>query len=130
MKLTIVTPERQVLTEEVEAVYAAAVDGEFGVLPKHIPMVTPLKIGVLNYVKNGTKHPVAVMGGMFRTDGKEVIVLSDAAEKGTEIDRVRAEQAKERAERRLQQKNENVDHARAEKAFARALARLKIAGAS
>ncbi|MEB3287900.1 MAG: ATP synthase F1 subunit epsilon [Vampirovibrionales bacterium] len=125
MKLKIVTPERVVLDEDVEAVYAKAVDGEVGILPKHIPMVTPLEIGSLSYVKAGQKVPAAVMGGLLSTDGYVVTVLSEASELRQDIDKLRAQQAKERAEARLREKAESVDFTRAERALARAAARLK-----
>ena len=126
MKLKIVTPERMVLEADVDAVYANAIDGEVGILPKHVPMVTPLSIGVLSYVQSGQKQPAAVMGGVLSTDGKTVTILSDSAELSSEIDKVRAQQAKERAEARLKEKTADWDQARAERAFARALLRLKI----
>ncbi len=125
MKLKIVTPERLVLEEEVEAVYAKATDGEVGILQRHLPMVTPLDVGVLRYVKNGDKKPATVMGGLLSTDGQSVTILSDAAELSSEIDKTRAQQAKERAEARLRERKDELDFARAEKALARAMARLK-----
>lgn len=126
MRLKIVTPERIVLEEEVEAVYAKAVDGEIGILPKHIPMITPLEIGSLSYIKSGQKEPAVIMGGLLSTDGFNVTVLSEASELKGDVDKVRAEQAKERAESRLREKAENLDTERAQRSLARALARLKI----
>jgi F-type H+-transporting ATPase subunit epsilon len=125
MRLKIVTPARVVLDEEVEALYAYSVDGEFGVLPKHIPMVTPLSIGVLRFVSKGDARNAAVMGGLFYTDGDSATVLSDNAELASEIDSVRAQHAKERAESRLRERDANVDVKRAEMALARALTRMK-----
>ncbi len=130
MKLKIVTPERVVLEADVEAVYGKTVDGEVGILPRHIPLIAPLDIGVMNYVKEGKKQPLAVMGGMLKTDGKEVLVLSDAAELGDEVDTARAQQAKERAEARLRQVGEEVDTLRAQHSLSRALVRLGLGGRS
>lgn len=126
MRLKIVTPERVVFEDEVEAVYAKAVDGEIGILPKHIPMITPLEIGSLSYVKAGHKEPAAVMGGLLSTDGFNVTVLSEASELKTDVDKMRAEQSKERAESRLREKAETLDTERAQRALARALTRLKV----
>lgn len=126
MRLKIVTPAKVVFDEEVEAIYAKAVDGEFGVLPRHIPMVTPLEIGVLHYHKNGQKVPVAVMGGLFSTDGEAASILSDAAELTDEIDVTRAQQAKERAEARLREATADLDVKRADLALARSMVRLKV----
>jgi F-type H+-transporting ATPase subunit epsilon len=130
MKLKIVTPERTVVEEEVEAVYGNTVDGMVGILKGHVPLVTPLEIGVMSYQQNGQKKPLAIMGGLMSTDGESVTVLSDAAELSTEIDAVRAQHAKDRAEARLRQQAENVDVARAQEALARALVRLRVTGGS
>jgi F-type H+-transporting ATPase subunit epsilon len=127
MKIRIITPERVVFEDEnVEAVYVRTTDGEVGILPRHIPMVASLGIGELRYVKEGRKESVAVMGGMVRTNGQEVSVLSDAAEQAEEIDAVRAREARERAEARLREKTDEVDVERARLALARSLARLKV----
>ena len=130
MKLTIVTPERTVVDEEVDAVYGNAVDGMIGILPKHVPPVTPLKIGVMSYAKNGQKFPLAVMGGILGTDGQKVTVLSDAAELGTEIDSVRAQHARERAEAQLRQLEDKTDIAVGQQSLARAMTRLKLVSSS
>jgi F-type H+-transporting ATPase subunit epsilon len=128
MKLKIVTPERMVVEEEVDAVYGKTIDGMVGILPKHVPLVTPLEIGVMSFVKNGQKHPLAVMGGLLSTDGDSVTVLSDAAELSNEIDAVRAQHAKERAEAELHKLNERHDIAVAQQALSRALVRLSLVG--
>ncbi len=126
MQLKIVTPERVVLEETVEAVYAHAEDGQVGILPKHIPLVTPLKIATLSYVKNGQKELAAVMGGILSTDGQSVTVLSETAELSGEVDKARAEQARQRAEARKHEFDEHTDMARVEKALARAMVRLSL----
>lgn len=128
MKLRIVTPERLVVEEDVEGFYGKTVNGMIGILPKHEPLVAPLDIGLMHYVKNGQKHPLAVMGGMLSTDGQNVTVLSDAAELSSEIDVVRAQHAKERAEARLREISDEVDIARARQSLSRALARLSLSG--
>jgi F-type H+-transporting ATPase subunit epsilon len=125
MQLKILTPERIVLEESVEAVYAVTEDGEIGILPRHVPLVTPMSIGVLRYVKEGQKTPVAVMGGVLHTDGEKVSILSDSAELASEIDAVRAQHAKERAEAEIRQQASQRDAQEAEAALARSLARLK-----
>ncbi|MGE0200202.1 MAG: ATP synthase F1 subunit epsilon [Candidatus Melainabacteria bacterium] len=129
MHLKIVTPERVVLDAEVDSVNALAVDGYVGILPKHVPLVTPLAVGLLEYVAGGkAKEQVAVMGGVLSTDGREVTVLCDAAELRGEVDALRAETARKRAEALLAQKQESVDVQRARLALARAMTRMKLAG--
>lgn len=127
MRLQVITPERVVVDEDVDAVYGTAVDGSLGILPRHIPMVTPLVPGSMSYVQAGRKEPLAVMGGMLYTNGSQVTVLSDAAEKSAEIDVVRAQHAKERAEAALRNKADTLNVLQAEQALARATARLKAA---
>jgi len=127
MKLKIVTPERVVVEEEVEAVYGKTIDGMMGILPHHVPVVTPLEIGVMSYLKEGQKKPLAVMGGLLSTDGKSVTVLCDAAELSTEIDAVRAQLAKDRAQAELHKLTDHHDVALAQQALARALVRLSLA---
>ncbi len=127
MDLKILTPDKVVVEETgVTEVIAASTDGSFGVQEKHIPMVTPLKSAVLTYIKEGQSRSAAVMSGMFSTDGKNVIVLSEAAELETDIDFLRAEEAKKRAESRLSEKKDNLDAKRAEMALAKAMTRLKL----
>jgi F-type H+-transporting ATPase subunit epsilon len=128
MLLKIVTPERTVVETEVDAFYGKTVEGMIGILPKHIPLVTPLEVGVMSYTKNGQKHPLAVMGGLLRTDGQSVTVLSDAAELNSEINAVRAKQAKERAEAELHKLTDKHDIVVAQQALTRALTRLKLVG--
>ena len=125
MKLKVVTPEDVVLEENVDSVFARASDGDIGILKNHIPMVTPLSLGTLRYVKDGEKHRVAVMGGLLHTDGEDIVVLSDIAECADTIDEIRAKDAKERAEARLKQQRADVDIERAKLALSRAVTRLK-----
>lgn len=127
MKLKIVTPERIVVEDDVDAVYCKTTDGMLGILPQHVPLVTPLAIGVMTYEKGGKKLPLAVMGGLLNTDGKSVTVLSDAAELSDEIDAVRAEQAKARAEAELRTHTDALELAHAQHALARASVRLSLA---
>ena len=123
MKLKIVTPERIVFEGDVEAVFAKAVDGELGVLPKHVPMVTPLDSALLHYKANGETHYAPRMEGILSTDGEVVTVLTDAAELSGNVDFARAEKARERAEQKLR---EQADDAVMKAALARAKVRLKL----
>lgn len=126
MLLKIVTPERVVVETEVESFVGKTVDGMIGIQSRHIPLVTPLTIGIMSYTQNGQKYPLAIMGGMLSTDGKQVTVLSDAAELSREIDSVRATRAKERAEAELRQLTDRREIAQAHESLARALTRLKL----
>ena len=101
-------------------------EGQRGILPNHMPLVTMLKIGRLESEENGVRNEYAIAGGLFYFRDNEAEILTDAIEHEDEIDIERAQQAKERAERRLQ--DENYDMKRAEIALKKALNRIKIAG--
>ena len=125
IKLEIVTPDRNLLSEDVEYVGAPGVSGEFGVLHNHTPFLTALSIGSLFYKKEGRKYFVFVSGGFTEVTPTKVSILAEVAEKADEISIERARKAKERAEQRLQQEKEQIDYARAKAAMARAMHRLR-----
>ena len=127
MTLDILTPERSVCCVEAEIVIARALDGELGILPNHAPIVVALDIAPLRYRKDGVEHFVAVASGFMEVKDNRVSILAPTAETEAEIDFVRAESAKERAERRIAEHAPETDVRRAELALRRALMRLKIA---
>lgn len=123
------TPNRLLVSEEVEEVVAPGVEGYFGVLPGHAPFLTSLQSGEVSYRVGGAEHYLAVSGGFAEVRGERVILLADNAERPEEIDRERAERARQRAERRLQGKTqEETDYQRALAALSRALTRLQVVG--
>lgn len=127
--LELATPTRLVVSEEVEEVVAPGVEGYFGVLPGHTPFLTSLQSGEVSYRSGRTEQYLAVSGGFAEVQGDRVIILAETAERPEEIDRERAAQARQRAERRLAGKTaEETDYARALGAFTRALTRLHVAG--
>ncbi|NSW87228.1 MAG: F0F1 ATP synthase subunit epsilon [Syntrophobacteraceae bacterium] len=124
--LEIVTPEKKVFSDTVDIVVAPGEEGEFGVLPNHIPFLTKLKVGELRFrIGSSTRH-VAIMGGYAEVLPDHVTVLAPAAEEATEIDVIRAKAARERAERRLAEARDKLEFARAQAALQRAMARLKV----
>jgi F-type H+-transporting ATPase subunit epsilon len=128
LELEVVTPDRLVASESVDIVMAMGALGEFGILPSHIPFLTPLQPGELRYRKGNQLEYMVVTGGFAEVSNNKVTVLAEAAEKAREIDIDRAKRAKERAEKRLAQaKAEDVDYTRAEMALKRALLRLRVA---
>lgn len=126
MTLDILTPERSVCCVEADIVIARALDGELGVLPNHAPLIVALDIAPLRYKKDGVEHYVAVASGFMEVKDNRISVLAPAAETEAEVDFVRAESAKERAERRIAEHAPDTDVRRAELALRRALMRLKI----
>jgi len=126
--LEVITPDRKVLSEEVDIVVCPGVEGQFGVLVNHIPFLSALDIGEMYYRKGSQVEYIFVGGGFAEVTGDKVTILADSAERGREIDVERAKRAKERAERRLAMgRAANIDWARAEAALRRAMARLKVA---
>ncbi|MBC7074565.1 MAG: F0F1 ATP synthase subunit epsilon [Syntrophomonadaceae bacterium] len=128
--LEVVTPERIVLRDEVQLAVFPAVEGELGVMKNHAPLVAALNIGVLRYKnQDGTQRKMALSGGFVEILDNVARVLAETAEHADHIDIARAKAAKERAERRLAQRDETISHIRAEAALKRAIARLKAADA-
>jgi len=131
LRLEVVTPSRLVVSDQVTEVVVPGSEGYFGVLPDHVPFMTTLKPGRLTYWKGKEERWVAVSRGYAEVQGNRVRILADAAEEADEIDVGRADKARERAQRRLQEWAsgiETIDFARAEAALQRALARLEVAG--
>lgn len=128
LRLELATPIRLVVAEEVAEVVVPGSEGYFGVLPGHAAFLTTLGIGELAYRQAGRERYLAVSGGFAEVRNDKVIVLADTAERPDEIDRERAERARQRAEQRLSGRTqEEIDFTRAAAALARALLRLQVA---
>lgn len=128
LTLELTTPMRLVVSDMVDEVVAPGIEGYFGVLPGHAPFLTTLGIGVVTYRVGRDEQRLAIAGGFAEVRNDKVIILADSAERPEEIDRARAERAKERAERRLAGRSqEDIDFARCQAALARALNRLAVA---
>lgn len=129
MTLQIVTPEGTILKDvKTDAVIIPASEGSMGILHNHAPMVTTLKVGVLRYKQGTNYRRVALGGGFMELSANRITVLADTAEPGENIDILRAQEARKRAESRLRERVANIDRARAEAALQRAVSRLKAAG--
>ncbi|HWQ89548.1 MAG TPA: F0F1 ATP synthase subunit epsilon [Desulfitobacteriaceae bacterium] len=126
-QLRVVTPEGQILQEDVEFVLVPGENGELGFLPNHSPLIAGLNPGVLRYNISGSKKKIALSGGFVEVADNQTTVLADTAEQGELIDLERAVAAKERAEKRLSLRTLEIDVRRAEFALRRALARIAAA---
>lgn len=128
--LEIVTPERLIFSEQVNSLVVRGVEGELGILPGHVPFVTPLQIAPVSIKADGKELKIAVAGGFVEVRKEKVVILAESAELATEIDVIRAKAALERAETRLtsQGSKEQYDHRRAEIALQKAMNRLKVSG--
>lgn len=125
--LEIVTAERLVLSDDVDMINAPTKDGRVGILPRHSPLLTILEVGELDIVKDGTTTPYAVSGGFMEVLPNRVTILADTAERADEIDEVRAEEARRRAEEQLAQRKSDQDLVRAEAELRIEINRLKVA---
>lgn len=127
-QIEVVTPERKVYSDEATMVIVKGIEGELGIMPDHVPFVTPLQIAPITIRKPGEDHVIAVNGGFIEVHKNQVVILAESAELPEEIDIDRAEAARERAEERLRkQRQEQLDYGRAEMALQRAINRLKVA---
>jgi F-type H+-transporting ATPase subunit epsilon len=128
--LEIVTPDRKVLSQEVEYLGAPGIEGEFGVLPNHIPFLSALGVGNLHYKDGGRNHYVFISGGFAEVGNNKVTVLAEVAEKAVEIDLDRARKAEEKAKARMAKAKDRIESARAQAALQRAIARIGCKDAS
>jgi F-type H+-transporting ATPase subunit epsilon len=126
----IITPERTVLTEEVDSLTCPTIDGQITVLPNHIPLISPIQHGELVTKINGTPHYYAVVGGFVEVrPSNEVVVLADSAEHFTEINEAEAEEARARAEESMKNKDtlSSAEYSALASSLQRSLVRLKVA---
>ena len=127
IQLAIVTPERSLVSEQVDELQIPGAEGYLGVLPGHAPLFTELKVGELTYRKGSAWTPLAVAWGFAEVLPNQVRVLAETAERAHEIDLERATRAKERAEQRLSKGGEDLDYDRALIALQRAVIRIQVA---
>jgi F-type H+-transporting ATPase subunit epsilon len=129
LTLTVVSPEREVLREEgVTLVLAPSVDGQLGILPRHAPLITQLAPGTLELRRGAETQHFSITGGFLEVMNDTVTVLADATENAAEINRERAEAARQTALRDLDEARRTHDDmltTQARLALVRALARLR-----
>ena len=123
--LQIVTPDRMLVHEQVDEVEIPGVDGYFGVLPGHTPLLAALSVGELWYRKGQDRTYLAIAYGFAEVLPERVTILAQLAERAEEIDIERAESARTRAAQRLDQKSD-IDYERARMALAKSMTRLQV----
>jgi len=131
IRLEVVTPEKNVVSEEAQIVAAPGILGEFGVLIGHTPFLTTLKTGILHYTAtDGKERFVFVNGGFAEALPDRVTILAESAERRRNIDLERAKVAQERAQKRLaeERSESDIDFARAQTALERSVLRIRLAG--
>lgn len=125
LNLEIITPEKPVFKDNIEAVTIPGTLGSFQILKDHAPLISSFEVGVIKVKKGSAESFYTTSGGTVEVNHNQILVLADSIEKINDIDVDRAEQAKKRAEERLQRKSEaEIDEARARAALNRALNRL------
>jgi len=130
LSLEIVTPDRSLVTENVDEVQLPGSEGYFGVLLGHTPLLASLQVGELWYRIGSEKHYLAVAFGFVEVLPDRVTVLAHVAERAQDIDVARAEAAKKRAEERVargEQQHPDIDFERARIALMKSLIRLQVA---
>ena len=125
IELQIVTPDRMLVQEQVDEVEIPGVDGYFGVLPGHTPLLAALSVGELWFRKGQEKTYLAIAFGFAEVLPDRVTILAQLAERAEDIDVERAESARVRAAQRLDQKSD-VDYERARQALTKSMTRLQV----
>jgi len=126
LKLEIVTPDAKVYSEDVDMVTLPGVEGEMGIYPQHVPLMTQLSAGEIIVRKGGQDFFLAVGDGFVEITGDRVAVLTDMAIRAENIDEAKAEEARRRAEARLSEKIDDEEAAMVNAALAHSLAQLKV----
>ena len=114
LKLEIVTPESKIYSEDVEMVTLPGSEGEAGIYPNHVPLMTQVQAGEIVVSRDGNEEIVAIGEGFAEVTGEHVAILTDNSSNSGDIDEAAAEQAKAKAEQRLQEGGDiSEDEARA-----------------
>ena len=125
LNLEIITPEKPIFKDQVDVITVPGTLGGFQILKDHAPLISSFEIGIIKVKKDSSETYYTTAGGTVEVDKNKVLILADSIEKVEQIDKDRAEKAKERAEERLRKKHEeDIDEARARGALNRALNRL------
>lgn len=122
--LKVITHEKIVFEDDIEELYIQTTDGRMGILKNHIPVISTLGIGVTKVVKDKESQCIATMGGILQFAHNRATILTDIAELECDIDLVRAQHAKQRAQARLKAHDETLDMARVQLALAKAVTRI------
>src|SRR5438309_4612500 len=126
LKLEIVTPEARTYSEDVEMVTLPAAEGEMGIFPQHVPLMTQIVAGEVVARKDGRDLFLAVGDGFVEITGDRVAIMTDMAIRAENIDEAKAEEARRRAEARLAEKLDDTEAAMVSAALAHSLAQLKV----
>lgn len=127
LNVRILTPQREVYAAEVSSVRLPGIAGYFGIYPGHTPFVSVMKIGEIKVEIEGQENNFATSGGVVEVLPSGVSVLAETCESSAEIDNKRAEAARDRAKKRIEEGRKDWDVARAQVALTRAINRIHVA---
>jgi len=126
IKLEIVTPEGKSFSEDVDMVTLTGIDGQMGILPQHMPLMTQLVAGEIVVRKSNENTFLAVGDGFVQVTGDKISILTDMSVRADDIDEAAAEEARKHAEARLAQKLSDEEAATVHASLAHALTQLKV----
>ena|SRR5271166_2159934 len=126
LRLEIVTPDGTAYSEDVNMVTLPGVEGQLGILPRHIPLMTPMVAGEMIVRKDGQDRCLVVGDGFVEITGERVAILTDLAIEAENIDEAKAEEARELAAARLREAMSSEEVAAVNAALARSLAQLRV----
>jgi len=126
LRLEIVTPDAVVYSEDVDMVTFTSVEGELGILPRHVRLMTQMEPGEMIVRRGGRDEFLAVGEGLVEVTGRRVSILTDMAVAADKIDEARIEEARQRAEARLKEKISAEEIASVNASLARSLAQLRV----
>jgi len=126
LKLEIVTPEAKVYSDDVEMVTLPGVEGEMGIYPQHVPLLTQIVPGEIIARKGGQDFFLAIGEGFVEVTGEHVSILADMAIRAENIDEAKAEEARRRAEARLAENLNDEESAAVQAALSHSMAQLKV----
>jgi F-type H+-transporting ATPase subunit epsilon len=127
LQVKVVTQSGTIYTGGAEEVVAPGSEGQLGILPSHAPLMTTLQVGAMHIKHNGDEETLFIGGGFMEVYKNQVTILADDAERASDIDEAKAEEARRSAEQHLQQRASNTDAVYWEAQLQRAIARLRVA---
>lgn len=125
--LDVVSAESSLFSGEVQKIHMTGSEGELGIYPRHIPLLTAIKPGLIRIVKlSGEEEFIYLSGGILEVQPTAVTVLSDTAIRGQDLDEARALESKRKAEEHIRNSHGDIDYAQASAELSKAIAKLRV----
>lgn len=126
LQLDIITPEKTIYSDTIDALVVPTTSGEITILPNHVPLITQIASGEMTIKKQSKDQHIAITGGFLEVSNNKITILADYAVRSEEIETAKAEEAKKRAEKLVSEKIGKEDFAEAEAQLRKSLLELKI----